>query len=86
MARPRRISTYCKGMCIFTREQQATAFQQAYKDLPSGQIGSRPSLYRNGRGFESRQLQDFVFLNTLSISPVLVVSECCADVESLYLI
>ena len=55
-------------------------------DLPSGQIGSRLSLYRNGRGFESRQLQDTVFLNTLSISPVLTCSVCCADVESLYLI
>ena len=45
-------------------------------DLPSGLIGSRLSLYRNGRGFESRQLQDIVFLNTLSISPVLTCSEC----------
>ena len=46
-------------------------------NLPSGLIGSRPSLYRNGRGFESRQLQDIVFLNTLSISPpVLTCSEC----------
>ena len=51
-----------------------------------GRIGSRLSLYRNGRGFKSRPLQDSVFLNTLSISPVLVVSVCCADVESLYLI
>ena len=49
-------------------------FHTTVLDLPSGQIGSRLSLYRNGRGFESRQLQDIVFLNTLSISPVLVVS------------
>ena len=44
--------------------------------VPSGQIGSRLSLYRNGRGFESSQLQDIVFLNTLSISPALTCSEC----------
>ena len=52
----------------------------------SCQIGSRLSLYRNGCGFESRELQDIVILDTLSISPVLVASACYADVESLYLI
>ena len=49
-------------------------------------IGNRLSLYRNGCGFKSRPLQDSVFLNTLSINPVLVVSLCYVDVESLYLI
>ena len=48
----------------------------AIVDLPSGLIGSRLSLYCNGRGFESRQLQDIVSLNTLSISRVLTCREC----------
>ena len=29
-----RLSTYCKGRNIFTRDQQAEAFSCAYKDLP----------------------------------------------------